>query len=83
MNVLTIYLPQRKLPVASNLYIVKTAVGCIVVPWYTVYMGVFHRSANPITSNKGKNIENLVTKEAGGRKCKATPNTIQYNTITN
>ena len=27
MNVLTIYLPRRKLPVASNLSIVKTAVG--------------------------------------------------------
>ena len=31
MNVLTIYLPRRKLPVASNLRIVKTAVATCVV----------------------------------------------------
>jgi hypothetical protein len=30
MNVLTIYLPRRKLPVASNLRIVKTAVAALV-----------------------------------------------------
>jgi hypothetical protein len=29
MNVLTIYLPRRKLPVASNLRIVKTASSCM------------------------------------------------------
>jgi hypothetical protein len=38
MNVLTIYLPCRKLPVASNLRMVKTAVGkyeksMFFLPW--------------------------------------------------
>ena len=39
MNVLTIYLPRRKLPVASNLRIVKTAVAtCVVHIIYIVYV---------------------------------------------
>ncbi len=39
MNVLTIYLPWGKLPVASNLRIVKTAVAtCVVHIIYIVYV---------------------------------------------